>query len=99
MREGPGTPPSSALWLWPVRAPQPRVPALVGFDEGASASRCSFTRRPGTARARQLACQATYRRRYHSTVRFTASDCGVGSNGPKARWNFDASETNGRSNC
>ena len=33
-----------------------------------------------------------------STVRLTASGCGVGSNGPNARWNFDASETKGRSN-
>ena len=44
------------------------------------------------------ACQAASRRWNQSTVRLTASRCGVGSNGPKAPWNFDASETKGRSN-
>lgn len=44
------------------------------------------------------AAQAAYRRWNHSTVRRTASRCGVGSNGPNALWNFEASETNGRSN-
>lgn len=42
--------------------------------------------------------QAVYRCRNHSTVRRTASRCAVGSNGPNASWNFEASETNGRSN-
>jgi hypothetical protein len=44
------------------------------------------------------ALQAAYRPRNQSTVGGTAFGCGVGSNGPKARWNFDAPETNGRSN-
>jgi hypothetical protein len=42
--------------------------------------------------------QAAYRCWNHSRVRLTAFRCGVGSNGPKARWNFEASEMNGRSN-
>ena len=45
----------------------------------------------------RLACQA-YRRRNQSTVRPTAAGWSVGSNGPNTRWNFEASETNGRSN-
>jgi hypothetical protein len=58
---------------------------------------------PGAQEAGSVAragtgCQAAYRRRNQSTVRLTAAWCGVGSNGPNAAWNFEASETKGRSN-
>jgi NAD(P)-dependent dehydrogenase (short-subunit alcohol dehydrogenase family) len=58
-----------------------------------------LARRPRAAAPSPLSTvQRAYRFRNHSTVRRTASGCGVGSNGPNAPWNFEASETNGRSN-
>jgi hypothetical protein len=53
---------------------------------------------PRRSREQVRAVQAAYRCPNQSTVGRTASRCGVGSNGPNAPWNFDASETNGRSN-
>ena len=61
------------------------------------ASLLVFTQRAAIARARRAHCQAAYRCWNQSTVRLTASGCGVGLNGPNAPSNFDESETNGRS--
>ena len=87
-----------------------RLRHLLGDQHRATPSQRSSTPGPAAGRKqtrvkrlgpvviRPLNDYQVYRRRNQSTVCPTASGWGVDSNGPNACWNFDGSETNGRSN-